>query len=274
MMRKFLALGALSTLLLVSTEAGATIVRFETPMGSVDVNLYDKKTPITVANFLSYVKSGAYNNVVMHRSVGGFVVQGGGYTFPGTLPLGTITTQAAITNEPVFSNVRGTIAMAKVSGNVNSATSQWFFNMADNSANLDVQNGGFTVFGEVMSPGMTVVDAMNALPTFSLSSAIDSMPLRNYTAANAAAGTTITSQNVVYATAVYVLDSNVDSATSLTPAANTLLAKSTSSTTATTTSTSSASSSGGGGSMGGLFLMLLGALALWRARTQPAWSSR
>jgi len=130
MNRNLRALTALSTLLLLSAEASATIVRFTTPIGNFDVNLYDKKTPATVANFLAYVKGGSYNNVVMHRSVSGFVVQGGGYTFTGALPFSTITEKAAVTNEPVYSNIRGTIAMAKLSGNANSATSQWFINVA------------------------------------------------------------------------------------------------------------------------------------------------
>ena len=60
-----------------------------------------------------------------------------------------ITTKPAVINEPVYSNVKGTIAMAKQGGNENSATSQWFFNMSDNSQNLDLQNGGFTVFGQI-----------------------------------------------------------------------------------------------------------------------------
>lgn len=253
-------LAGVATLLLVSAEANATIVRFETPMGRFDVNLYDKKTPITVANFLAYVNSGAYTNVVVHRSVSGFVVQGGGYTFPGTLPFNVVTERAAITNEPVLSNVRGTIAMAKLSGNANSATSQWFINVANNSSNLDTQNGGFTVFGEVVSGGMTVVDAINALPTFTYSTITDSLPLRNYTTANASAGTPVTDQNVVYATSVTVIDSNVDSAAALTPAANTLIKASSSN----SSSSGNSSSGGGGGATGALSLLALGALALGR----------
>ena len=250
-------LTALTTLLLLSAEAGATIVRFDTPLGRFDVNLYDRRTPATVTNFLAYVNSGAYANVVLHRSVSGFVVQGGGYTFPGALPLASIVERAAVVNEPLLSNLRGTIAMAKVSGNANSATSQWFINMGNNSTNLDVQNGGFTVFGEVVSGGMTVLDAINALPTFSFSTAIDSLPLRNYTAANAAGGAPITDQNMVYATSVSVLDSNADSAASLSPVANTL-------NTPAPVVTPTTGASGGGGSAGAVSLLALGGLALGR----------
>jgi peptidyl-prolyl cis-trans isomerase A (cyclophilin A) len=253
MIRQIRALAALSMFLLVSAQANATIVRFQMSDGNrFDVNLYDRRTPATVANFLAYVNAGAYTNVVMHRSVSGFVVQGGGYTYPGSLPLANIVERPAVTNEPLLSNVRGTIAMAKLSGSVNSATSQWFINMGNNSANLDVQNGGFTVFGEVTAGGMAVLDAINALPVFN-SSPLDSLPLRNYTT-----GAAITSDNLVYATSVTVLDSNADSAASLTPVANTLLGQSGGGT------TPPASDSGGGGATGAASLLLLGALALWR----------
>ena len=262
MIRKIQSFTALTTLLFLSATANATVVRFETPLGRFDVNLYDKRTPATVANFLAYVRSGAYTNVVMHRSVSGFVVQGGGYTFSGALPLATIIERASVVNEPVFSNQRGTIAMAKVAGNANSATSQWFINMGNNSANLDVQNGGFTVFGEIVSGGMPVLDAINALQTFSLSAAIDSLPLRNYTSQNASNGVPVTDQNLVYATSVTVLDSNVDSAIGLSPVANTLNTPTTTPTPTPTTGTSG--SSGGGGATGAASLLLLGALALGR----------
>jgi len=260
MIRQFRALAALSMFLLVSTQANATIVRFQMADGTrFDVNLYDKRTPATVANFLAYVSSGAYNNVVIHRSQIGFVVQGGGYTYPGSLPFGNVVERAAVTNEPLLSNVRGTIAMAKLSGNVNSATSQWFFNMGNNSANLDVQNGGFTVFGEVTAGGMAVLDAINALPTFT-SSSFDSLPLRSYTVTDANAGKALTADNIVFATTVSVIDANADSAASLTPAANTLLSSSSSG------GSTSTSDSGGGGAAGAASLVLLGALALRRQR--------
>jgi peptidyl-prolyl cis-trans isomerase A (cyclophilin A) len=252
------ALAVLATALLASTDAGATIVRFDTVLGTFDVNLYDRRTPATVANFLAYVNAGAYNRVVMHRSVGGFIVQGGGYTFQNALPFGTVTARPAVVNEPALSNRRATIAMAKISGNPNSATSEWFINMGNNSANLDVQNGGFTVFGEVTGNGMAVLDAINALQTFNLSSAIDSLPLRNYTTANAAAGVPVTDQNVVFATTVSVLDSNVDSAASLTPVANTLIS--------TPATPAPAPSGGGGGATGAGSLLLLASLALARLR--------
>ena len=132
----------------LSTPSMATIVEFETSQGNFKVNLHDQTTPITVANFLKYVNDGDYTDTVIHRVEPVFVMQGGGFKFPGDFPLTAIDTDSAIQNEPVYSNVRGTIAMAKVGGNVNSATSQWFVNLANNaggSSQLDTQNGGFTV---------------------------------------------------------------------------------------------------------------------------------
>ncbi len=100
---------------------------------------------ITVANFLRYAGRGDYNtNGIIHRSAPGFVIQGGGYAYEDvTSPFGLyryffhIPKDPPIQNEfsPSRSNVRGTIAMAKLPGNPDSATSEWFFNLADNSAN-------------------------------------------------------------------------------------------------------------------------------------------
>ncbi len=172
-----LCLGA--GLLLLSGITQATTVQFQTSMGDFEVNLYDQTTPATVANFLAYVEDDAYTNSVIHRSVAGFVVQGGGFQFNNELPLERITTMPPVLNEPELSNRRATIAMAKLGGDPNSATSQWFFNLADNSANLDAQNGGFTVFGEVMADGMDVIDAMAALPTYT-SGSLTNIPLMDY----------------------------------------------------------------------------------------------
>ena len=156
--------------------ATATLVRFDTAKGPIDINLYDVETPKTVANFLSYVRSGAYNSSFFHRLVGGFVLQGGGYTFG---PLTTIVKQAAVQNEfsATRSNLRGTVAMAKVGSNPNSATSEWFVNLANNAANLDNQNGGFTVFGKVTAQGMSVVDAITALQVVNAGGAFDTLPV-------------------------------------------------------------------------------------------------
>lgn len=161
-MKKTLSLCAASMLLL-ATNASATIVEFTTSQGNFQVNLYDQSTPITVENFLNYVNSDRYDGTVIHRVATDFVVQGGGFEFNNALPLEQITLDKSIKNEPKWSNIRGTIAMAKLGNQPDSATSQWFFNLADNSTNLDLQNAGFTVFGQVIGDGMQVIDKIAAL---------------------------------------------------------------------------------------------------------------
>lgn len=144
---------------------GGTIVRFDTTLGSFDVELFDDVVPTTVDNFLTYVNSGRYANTVVHRTTslatdGLAVVQGGGFD----RAFNRIPTDPPIPLEYVVPNTRGTIGMARTYIR-NSATSQWFINTSDNS---DVLNEGnpFAVFGQVMGDGMDVVDAIHALPTF------------------------------------------------------------------------------------------------------------
>ncbi len=164
----------------IQSATANTTVRVITSLGDFEIELFDDVTPITVANFLNYVNSGRFNGTVIHRSVSNFVIQGGWLTFDQAAnQLNPIVTDAAIQNEFSVSNTRGTVAMAKVGGDPNSATSQWFVNLADNSGNLDGQNGGFTAFGRVLGDGMTVVDAIAALPTFTLAG-IPDFPLVNY----------------------------------------------------------------------------------------------
>ncbi|MEO5961169.1 MAG: peptidylprolyl isomerase [Opitutaceae bacterium] len=167
----------------VLPDVTGQVVQFDTAMGKYNIELFSADAPLNTANFLSYVNSNAYNNTLVHRSVAGFVVQGGGYTYSGTTT--HIPTAPPVQNEFKRSNLRGTLAMAKVGGNPNSATSEWFINLADNSANLDNQNGGFTVFARVLGTGMSVADAIAALPTltvnFSNGTSLPNMPLRNYT---------------------------------------------------------------------------------------------
>jgi cyclophilin family peptidyl-prolyl cis-trans isomerase len=83
-------------------------------------------------------------------------------------------------NEPGISNTRGTIAMAKRSGDENSATSQWFINVGDNASQLDGQNGGFTVFGRVKGDGMNVIDAINDLQIWNAGPPFGELPLIDY----------------------------------------------------------------------------------------------
>jgi peptidyl-prolyl cis-trans isomerase A (cyclophilin A) len=243
--------------LLMGQPASATIVRVQTVLGDFDVNLFDRNTPKTVANFLAYVNANAYANNVVHRSEPGFVIQGGGFSYPGTLPLVAVAENAKVANEPVYSNVRGTIAMAKIASDPNSATNQWFISLADNSQNLDVQNGGFTAFGQVTGNGMAVVDAIAALSRFNLGGNFTAIPLRNYTSADAAAGTPVTNNNLVLIQNVIVLDSNPDSAASLNPPRNTLINQ-------PPAGGGGNGGSGGGGTTGLLSLFALALLFLGR----------
>lgn len=137
--------------------------RLVTTKGNVDIILYPSATPITVDNFLDYADGGRYAGTFFHRSPDNFVVQGGGYSHNGSA-FSKVQTFAAIKNEPGISNVAGTVAMAKIGGQPDSATSEFFVSIGDNSANLDAQNEGFTVFGRVAGAGMTVMNAINDLP--------------------------------------------------------------------------------------------------------------
>ena len=138
--------------------------------GTIDFVYYPETAPATVANFLGYITRGDYVNTIIHRSIPGFVLQGGGYAAaPGTP---SIPRQPTVVNEPEITNARGTVAMAKLGGDPNSATCEYFISLADNAANLNNQNEGFTVFARVAGNGMAVADAIAALP------------IRNYSTVN------------------------------------------------------------------------------------------
>lgn len=214
------------SLLLISSYSpavDATVVEVRTNVGNFRVNLFDNDTPRSTENFLSYVNAGAYAANTVHRSVPNFVIQMGGFQYNNSFPTDPISASAAVINEPVFSNLRGTVAMAKLSGNPNSATSQFFVNLTDNSANLDPQNGGFTVFGQVIGDGMDVVDQIAALPRFNFGGAFTELPLSNYTSADAAANTDPDDNSLVIITDIVVVDAAVTTNPNLTPAANTLI---------------------------------------------------
>lgn len=211
----FLAIVLYCCTIFSSLSIQATIVQFETNMGNFEVNLYDETTPETVANFLQYLNNGDYANAVFHRSIPSFILQGGGFAYNANWPLDEVFTNDAIVNEPVYSNVTGTIAMAKVSNNANSATNQWYFNLVNNSLNLDRQNSGFTVFGEVIGDGMTVINQIVALQDYNLGGALSNIPLRDYVAPNDPNDT-----NLVIISNIVVTDAATDTAASLNPALN------------------------------------------------------
>ena len=172
---------------LLSTQSarGANpVVRFATTEGSFDIELCEELSalclgvaPGTATNFLAYVDRGDYQNSIIHRSVAtpayanDFVLQGGGFFLDTDEVIRAIPTDPPITNTFNQSNKRGTVAMART-GTVNSATNQWFVNLADNGGTspngLDFQNEGFTVFGVVIPNRMNVVDAISELLPYNL----------------------------------------------------------------------------------------------------------
>ncbi len=176
-----LAISLLATVLPEAHAQSNTLVRFRvsfgsTVLGNIDVELFNQDKPVTVSNFLAYVDSGRFKRTFLHRLVPGFVIQGGSWNiinpYSGALfqIMNEMRTDPPIVNEynagTVRSNLFGTLAMAKVDGEPNSATSSWFFNLADNSTNLNVQNGGFTVFGRVTSAaGTNLLQKFNTLST-------------------------------------------------------------------------------------------------------------
>lgn len=146
-------------------STGNPIVVLETTRGDIEIELYPGKAPATVDNFLMYVKEHFYDGTCFHRVIDGFMIQGGGFTPEGV---------QRYTRSPIILESRnglhngiGYVAMART-GDPNSATSQFFINVADNSF-LDYSgpdNPGYAVFGKVIS-GMEVVNEIKSVPTSS-----------------------------------------------------------------------------------------------------------
>jgi cyclophilin family peptidyl-prolyl cis-trans isomerase len=156
----------LCTLLCTSHSRCGVLAQFQMQFGTVDVELFEKDKPETVRNFLAYYDTGKWSPNIMHRWVVNFVIQGGSYEYLGPKQVAPIPSFAPVTNEfsvgTTLSNVFGTIAMARVGGQTNSATSSWFFNVKDNTS-LDTVDGGFTVFGKTLR-GTNVLDLFRYPP--------------------------------------------------------------------------------------------------------------
>jgi cyclophilin family peptidyl-prolyl cis-trans isomerase len=139
------------------------VVKLQTSMGNIVIELNEQAAPVTVKNFLGYVQSGFYDGTIFHRVIPGFMIQGGGFT----PKMNRKKTLDPIINEAKngLSNKRGTIAMARTN-NPNSATSQFFINHRDNDFlnYMDDNQPGYAVFGKVIE-GMDVVDAIASVKT-------------------------------------------------------------------------------------------------------------
>jgi cyclophilin family peptidyl-prolyl cis-trans isomerase len=159
---------------------GNPAVVLETSMGDITIELLKDRAPVSVENFLQYVKSGHYNGTIFHRVIRGFMIQGGGMTPDMTEK----PTRPPIKNEATngLKNARGTVAMARTQA-VRSATAQFFINTADNAAlnhkGLTPDEYGYAVFGKVVS-GMDVVDKIEAARTGS-KGPYDDVPLQAIT---------------------------------------------------------------------------------------------
>jgi peptidyl-prolyl cis-trans isomerase A (cyclophilin A) len=154
---------AAATSVAAQDKAAAPRVLLATSLGDITVQLDPEKAPKTVANFLDYVKSGHYDGTVFHRVMDGFMIQGGGFT----ADMAQKPTRAPIPLEAKngLKNERGTVAMARTAV-ADSATSQFFINVVDNSR-LDYPSpdgNGYAVFGRVVA-GMDVVDKIRKVET-------------------------------------------------------------------------------------------------------------
>ena len=153
-------------------------VKMHTSMGTMEIELYSDKSPRTVKNFLNYVNSKYYDGLIFHRVVNGWLIQGGGYDEE----LSIFETEAPIRNEAAngLKNVRGTISMAR-HWDPNSADSQFFINLKDNSS-FDHQSRtprgyGYCVFGRVVS-GIDVADAIGKVETQAVADFDKDVPIK------------------------------------------------------------------------------------------------
>jgi len=150
---------------------GPPVARFQSVLGDFDVLLDLQSAPISVTNFASYANRGAYDSTIIHRSTTYDpaqiqIVQGGGFELVGN-SIEPVVADPPIPLEGGAANARGTLAMARAS-DPNSATSQWFFNLTNNTG-LDFN---YAVFGRVLGPGLSVVDAIGKLTVYDASESL------------------------------------------------------------------------------------------------------
>ena len=164
-----IAAAVLAAAFALSAQAANPQVEFDTTAGKIKVELFPDAAPKTVANFLDYVKAKHYDGTQFHRVIPGFMIQGGGFTpdFKQKPTKPPIAIEAEQSSKAGLMNVPGTLAMART-GDPNSATAQFFINVADNKflnfRSADPQGYGYTVFGKVIE-GMDVVDKIAKTPT-------------------------------------------------------------------------------------------------------------
>lgn len=178
-----LLLGGFSSTRAQEVDPNHTVVRFDfyssgAKYGHIDIELFDQEKPETVKNFLLYVYSGVYSNLVVHRMIPNFVLQAGRVRVADPASTAAFSTYipgvnwGRITNEysagPELSNDYGTIAMARVPGDTNSASAEFFINLTNN-LHLNTNDGGFTVFGRVVNStgDRAGTNLMNHFNTFS-----------------------------------------------------------------------------------------------------------
>ncbi len=165
-----LAVGLMAGLILgtglsARAERSHPLVKLETSMGDITLELYPDKAPVTVANFLEYVKAGFFNGTIFHRVINGFMIQGGGLD----AKMNKKSTRAPIKNEADngLTNDAYTVAMART-GDPDSATAQFFINVANNTplnhTGKTPRGWGYAVFGKVVK-GKEVVDKIKAVAT-------------------------------------------------------------------------------------------------------------
>ncbi len=143
-------------------SADKTYALIDTSMGVIELELYAKRTPKTVENFIEYALDGFYTNTLFHRVIPNFMVQGGGFD----QNFAQKATRSPVRNEAnaFIPNIRGTISMARTN-DPDSATSQFFINVVDNaSLNKTTTNPGYAVFGKVIK-GLDIADKMSKVKT-------------------------------------------------------------------------------------------------------------